>query len=44
MNCIVFSKATASANEKCGEVVLCVYFKTSVFLAFLDQENEKNNG
>lgn len=42
MDHLMCSKAPASANEK-YEVVLCGFPKTSVFLAFLDQENFKNN-
>lgn len=38
MNCLIFSKAVGSANQKYGEVVFCGYFKNSVFLAFLAQE------
>lgn len=41
MNCFIFSKATASANEKYGEVAFCGYFMTYFSLAFLDQENFK---
>lgn len=44
MNCFIFSKATASANEKYGEVAFCGYFMTYFFsLPFWIRRILKNN-